>query len=68
MVRASADVVASQADEDCVATAPHSGTRAAGPSNLRVVVAEEQWDETQHELQRRIGVIVEQGRLTDRRP
>lgn len=33
--------------------------------DLRVVVAEEQWDETQHELQRRIGVIVEQGRLTD---
>jgi predicted nucleic acid-binding protein len=33
--------------------------------DLRVVVAEEQWDETQHELQRRIGVIVEQGRLTN---
>ncbi|MDQ3761520.1 MAG: PIN domain-containing protein [Actinomycetota bacterium] len=33
--------------------------------DLRVVVAEEQWDETQHELQRRIGAIVEQGRLTD---
>lgn len=30
-----------------------------------MVVAEEQWDETQHELQRRIGAIVEQGRLTD---
>lgn len=33
--------------------------------DLRVVVAEEQWDETQHELQRRIRAIVEQGRLTD---
>ncbi len=28
--------------------------------DLRVVVAEEQWDETQHELQRRISAIVEQ--------
>jgi hypothetical protein len=26
--------------------------------DLRVVVAEEQWDETQHELLRRIGTIV----------
>lgn len=33
-------------------------------ADLRVVVAEEQWDETEHELQRRLGVIVEQGRLT----
>jgi hypothetical protein len=33
--------------------------------DLRVVVAEEQWDETQYELQRRLGAIVEQGRLTD---
>lgn len=33
--------------------------------DLRVVVAEEQWDETQHELLRRIGTIVEQGRLTE---
>lgn len=33
--------------------------------HLQVVVAEEQWDESQHELQRRVGVIVEQGRLTD---
>lgn len=32
--------------------------------DLRVVVTEEQWDETEHELQRRIGIIVEQGRLT----
>jgi polyhydroxyalkanoate synthesis regulator phasin len=30
-----------------------------------VVVAEEQWDESHHELQRRVGVIVERGRLTD---
>ncbi|MGH3785563.1 MAG: PIN domain-containing protein [Pseudonocardiaceae bacterium] len=33
--------------------------------DLRVVVAEEQWNETQHELQRRISTIVEQGRLTE---
>ncbi len=32
--------------------------------DLRVVVVEEQRDETQHELQRRIGAIVERGRLT----
>ena len=32
--------------------------------DLRVVVAAEQWDETEHELQRRLGIIVEQGRLT----
>jgi predicted nucleic acid-binding protein len=31
---------------------------------LRVVVAEEQWDETEHELARRLDIIVEQGRLT----
>ena len=33
--------------------------------NLRVVVAEEQWDETLHELDRRIQLIVEQGRITE---
>lgn len=33
-------------------------------AELRVVVAEEQWDETEHELRRRLGIIVEQGRLT----
>lgn len=32
-------------------------------SDLRVVVAEEQWNETEHELQRRLGIIVNQGRL-----
>lgn len=32
---------------------------------LRVVVAEEQWEETEHELQRRIKAIVHKGRLTD---
>ena len=32
--------------------------------DLRVVVAEEQWDETEHELRRRLAIIVEQGRLT----
>jgi len=30
--------------------------------DLRVVVAEEQWDETQHELLRRLDAIIEQGR------
>ncbi len=33
-------------------------------ADLRVVVAEEQWDETEHELGRRLALIVEQGRLT----
>lgn len=33
--------------------------------DLQVVVAEEQWDETQHELQRRISAIVEKRRLTE---
>ncbi len=33
-------------------------------ADLRVVVAEEQWDETEHELARRLGIIVERGRLT----
>lgn len=32
--------------------------------DLRVMIPEEQWDETEYELQRRIGVIVNQGRLT----
>lgn len=32
--------------------------------DLRVVVPEEQWDETEYELQRRVKVIVDQGRLT----
>lgn len=31
---------------------------------LRVVVPEEQWNETEYELQRRVKVIVDQGRLT----
>lgn len=31
---------------------------------LRVVVAEHQWDETEHELTGRLAVIVEQGRIT----
>ena len=33
--------------------------------DLRVVVAEEQWDETQHKLLRRLDAIIEQGRLTE---
>ncbi len=33
-------------------------------SDLRVVVAEEQWDETEHELARRVDLIVAQGRLS----
>lgn len=33
-------------------------------ADLRVVVAEEQWDETEHELTRRLAIIVDQGRLT----
>lgn len=33
-------------------------------ADLRVVAAEEQWDETEHELGRRLTLIVEQGRLT----
>lgn len=33
-------------------------------ADLRVVVAEEQWDETEHELARRLNLIVEQGRLS----
>ena len=33
-------------------------------ADLRVVVAEEQWDETEHELARRLAIIVEQGRIT----
>lgn len=33
-------------------------------ADLRVVVAEEQWDETEHELARRLNRIVEQGRLS----
>lgn len=32
--------------------------------NLRVVVAEDQWQETEHELGRRVGRLVEIGRLT----
>lgn len=35
-------------------------------ADLRVVVAEEQWSESEHELDRRISIIVEQGRLTDK--
>lgn len=31
---------------------------------LRVVVAEEQWDETEHELTRRLAVITDQGRIS----
>lgn len=33
-------------------------------ADLRIVVAEQQWDETQHELARRLNLIVEQGQLT----
>ncbi len=33
-------------------------------ADLRVIVAEEQWDEAEHELRRRLALIVEQGRLT----
>ncbi len=33
-------------------------------SGLRVVVAEEQWAETEHELERRVLAIVRQGRLS----
>jgi len=33
-------------------------------ADLRVVVAEEQWDETEHELARRLAIVVDQGRLT----
>ncbi|HET7055985.1 MAG TPA: PIN domain-containing protein [Thermomicrobiales bacterium] len=32
-------------------------------SELRVVVAEEQWSEFRHELERRLAVIVQQGRI-----
>ena len=32
--------------------------------DLRVMVAEEQWNETEYELERRLELIVEQGRLT----
>jgi predicted nucleic acid-binding protein len=38
----------------------------ADPS-LRVVVAEDQWSETQHELGRRIALLITQGRLTSER-
>ncbi len=31
---------------------------------LRVVVAEDQWDESEHELTRRLAAIVDQGRIT----
>jgi predicted nucleic acid-binding protein len=31
---------------------------------LRVVVAEDQWEETEHELARRLALITEQGRIT----
>lgn len=33
-------------------------------ADLRVVVAEEQWDETEHELSRRLAIIVKQGRIS----
>lgn len=32
--------------------------------DLRVLVAEHQWEETEHELSRRLGILVSQGRLT----
>lgn len=32
--------------------------------HLDIVVAEEQWDETQHEVARRLAIIVRQGRIT----
>ena len=32
--------------------------------DLRCVVAEEQWEEAEHELEKRVSVIVGQGRLT----
>lgn len=32
--------------------------------DLRVVVAEEQWEETEHELSRRLAIIVKQGRIS----
>ena len=31
---------------------------------LRIVVSEDQWDETEHELTRRLALITEQGRIT----
>ena len=34
---------------------------------IRVVVAEDQWSETQHELGRRVALLVTQGRLTAER-
>lgn len=33
-------------------------------ANLRVVVAEDQWSETQYELSRRTALLIEKGRLT----
>jgi len=32
--------------------------------NLHVVVAEDQWEETEHELSRRLGILESQGRFT----
>lgn len=32
--------------------------------DLRIVVAEEQWEETEHELGRRMAIIVERAQLT----
>ena len=32
--------------------------------DLRIVVAEQQWDETQYELARRLAAIVERGKIT----
>jgi predicted nucleic acid-binding protein len=40
------------------------GRALIGDPRLRVVVAEEQWSETQAELSRRLGLIIERGRLT----
>jgi hypothetical protein len=40
------------------------GRALIGNPRLRVVVAEEQWSETQAELSRRLGLIIERGRLT----
>jgi predicted nucleic acid-binding protein len=40
------------------------GRELLGHPDLRCVVAEEQWREAEHELERRVSAIVAQGRLT----
>lgn len=45
----------------------HRGRALVTRDDLRVIVAEEQWNETEYELKRRIGIIADQGRLTAER-